>query len=1008
MHAIRARFLLPLLLLASAPLACFAQSASFNLPAAPLADSLKALGAQANINVLVTAALVDGKQAPALKANLSVKDALSRLLEGTGLEFHFVNDQTVVIREKATGSAGSNPSTPPKNASATNQEAANNTSSKFPGTPVDQANAEPRLEDKKQQSSAVLELAPIIVTGSRLHSEDNVSNVQVITAEDMARNGITSLPAALKSLPASDGILNGNAIGGNLVVSATLGAAGANLRGLGAGSTLVLLNGRRVVTYGYAAAGTSSFVDLNSLPFGAIDRIEVLKGGASAIYGSDAIAGVVNIILKPEYQGLRMSGDAGVSSRSDAKSHRVSGTGGFGSLQDNGYNFLFSADYTHSDPLLLSDRPLSSTADLRRFGLPDFRLRASPSVDVFDNFGSNANFLGTLFPCPAAQARPDGECVVDQNKSTQALPPQSSASLFATGSVDLGGHATLYSELGYSHNRTSLTILQSPQTIFLPSSSFQDGFPVTFTFPGSKTTEIGIGQYLPEEFGDRTLVTQSNNSRAVIGARGQVGNFSWDGAAIWNRGDATQAGTNFIRVNEFVSSIAGFSSPIYVLEPGKVPSAEERALFAPPFENRSHSTLTSLQGSLTGPLFTLPAGDVKLALGGELRREQINLITDPLVTSPDYLGVEIIQDVTDSRDVRSAYAELGAPLLSNLTLQLAGRYDSYSKAAQATRDPGAATTGKIGLRYEPVTWASLYAIYEQGFRAPSLFETSLKSAGVAQISNFDPVRCPVTGSPGDCGAVDGLYGANPDLRPEKSGSASLGLALRPVEHLQLTLDAYRIKRKNEIDTPSLDFLYANEALFPTRIVRGPPDIPGLPGPVTFLDIRYLNIGSTIVRGLDAAATYRHEIEGLGQIRGTFDTSYVDQFTQIPSSTAPPVSLAGFFGHPRLRATSSVGLDHGDFTTTLSLQYISSYKQALSDRATCQFATTAPSACTIGSFTTVNWTGAYHINDALTVGFTIENLLDRQPPFEFSFGNFFSTGLHDIRGRYYRLQLTGTL
>jgi iron complex outermembrane receptor protein len=971
-----------------------------NIPAQGLDPALKAFAQSRGLQVLYVAGLVKDLKTAGASGELTADETLTRLLSGTGLTYRYVNDKAITILSATpTKSTSSSPS----------EKVAPQDRSESPQKQNDGAGQPPSSGDRNDSalSRDVIQLATLVVTGSRL-AESNVSVVQVITAEDLAREGITSMSDALKSLSASNGILNGNALNGAQVLNANAGASGANLRGLGVGATLVLLNGRRLVTYGYAAGGTSSFVDLNSLPFGAIERIEVLKDGASAIYGSDAIAGVVNVILKPEFEGLKLNGDLGISSRGDAGRQRVSGTWGFGSFEKDGYNFLFSADYTHSDELGFADRSQTKTADLTRFGLPDFRLKSSPYVDIYDNFGSAANFLGTLFPCPAAQTRPDGVCFFDQNKVMPALPPQTNLSIFGTGSFALGAHTTLYSELGYSRNKTSFTLPQSNIDLILPSQTFFSGqIPVTFVFPGSDTNQFGIGQYLPEEFGERILETESKNLRAVFGARGEFGEFNWDAAGIWNRGDATQAGKNFIRSIALDNAIPGFSTPIYELQPGKAPTDAERTLFAPPFKNRSVSNLTGIQFSVTGPIFTLPAGDVKLAAGGEWRREKINLITDPLVAEGDYLDVEIIQDVTDSRDVRSAYMELGAPLLSNLTLQLAGRYDGYSKAKEATRDPGGSASMKVGLRYEPLDWLSLHAINEQGFRAPSLFETSLKSAGTVLIGNYDPVRCPVTGSLGDCGAVNGVYGSNPDLKSETSNSTTLGLVLRPTDALQLTLDGFRIERKNEIASPDLAFLYGNESTFPDRIVRGPPDIPGLPGPVTFLDIRYLNIGRTIVRGFDMDATYHHQIDGLGVVRGSFDTSYIDQYKEIASNVEPAVSVAGFLRHPRLRSTGSLGLDHGDLSTTFSVQYTGGYREAGNNQSPCEWATTAPSACTTDSFTTVNWTGSYRINQNLTVAFTILNLFDKKPPFDFSFGSIVNPGLHDIRGRYFSVQASGT-
>lgn len=296
--------LLPLLTLASFP--CLAQTAAFNLPAQPLAESLKAIGAQTGINIMVSPPLVDGKQAPALKATVSVKDALAQLLAGTNLEYHFVNDQTVVIRERSQAPADT---VPPAGSSGgptqdNLKEAGKNSSQNFRMAQVDQASpGSQSVEEKRKKEKEVLQ--EVVVTGTHIKGVEPVgSPVIVHTREEIDQSGVTTLEQFARVMPENFSGINSSTnqigstgfdqTGGNAFVG-----AGFNLYGLGPKATLTLVNGNRL-----AAAGSSgSFTDISLIPLAAVDRIEVLGDGASAIYGSDALAGVVNVVLKRDYEG---------------------------------------------------------------------------------------------------------------------------------------------------------------------------------------------------------------------------------------------------------------------------------------------------------------------------------------------------------------------------------------------------------------------------------------------------------------------------------------------------------------------------------------------------------------------------------------------------------------------------------------------------------------------------------------------------------------------------------
>ncbi len=340
------------------------QTSAFDLPTQPLAESLKAVGAKANLNVMVSPPLVDGKQAPPLKANVSATDALAQLLKGSGLDYHFINDQTVVIREKAAPAAKDPPTgqiTNPDSQNST-KEGGKNSSQDFRVAQVDQAPAGPQVEQARPRDSEKAKddgLSEIVVTGTLIRNVAPITPVMTITQADLIDQGYTNLAQAIFDLPqnfqgagTSPSSNIATAFGGPAAAQNSTFASGVNLRGLGGNATLVLLNGRRLAPT--ALGGT---VDIAQIPVSAIDRVEILTDGASALYGSDAVAGVVNIITKREYSGVEIGGRATGISKGKTPDYGADIAGGY-SWGSGG--FVASADYQKDNALYARNRSFTN------------------------------------------------------------------------------------------------------------------------------------------------------------------------------------------------------------------------------------------------------------------------------------------------------------------------------------------------------------------------------------------------------------------------------------------------------------------------------------------------------------------------------------------------------------------------------------------------------------------------------------------------------------------------
>jgi iron complex outermembrane receptor protein len=292
------------------------------------------------------------------------------------------------------------------------------------------------------------------VTGSRIKRVDaeTPAPVQVITREQIDRSGVTSVAEALKRLPAG----NVGAFNENTVASFTPGAAGVSLRGLGAQATLVLIDGRRTAPYGLAANGQQTFVDVNTIPLEMVERIEVLLDGASAIYGSDAIGGVVNIILKKDYTGTQLAAGFGLTSRSDGQSKRLSFTVGRGSLAADNYNFF--ANITHEDQASVkaSRRPNTRTADYSRFGLDDTRSEYSYPGNLYDY--DTGDFISPMPGCTPVSDGSDlnGRCVLQRVRYADIQAKAQRDSLFLGGTLELSGGVELFGNLSVNHVKARL------------------------------------------------------------------------------------------------------------------------------------------------------------------------------------------------------------------------------------------------------------------------------------------------------------------------------------------------------------------------------------------------------------------------------------------------------------------------------------------------------------------------------------------------------------------------
>lgn len=846
------------------------------------------------------------------------------------------------------------------------------------------------------------QLEKVMVTGSRLSRPDleTPSPVQIVTREEIDRSGAVSLAEVMQRLPASNsGTFSENSIAGN-------GAGGVSLHGLGANSTLVLINGRRVSSFGFAdpfGFGQGTFVDLNQIPVSVIERVEILLDGASALYGSDAVAGVVNVILRRDYRGAEASASFGRSTHGDSTQRQASVTFGFGDRRDDGYNLFASFARIDQDPVKASARWHSRTGDYRGFGLDDYRTSNAYPGNLYT--ADNRTFLQPLAGCAligeATSANP-GRCLLDESASQDIVAGSHRDALFMAGTAALRRGFELFGDATFSRTVSRISQWGVPVTsyfnlgvlphpfILLPAGDPQNPYP----------TEVA----LRTRFNDVPEATTptSDTQRVVIGVRhGNLAGWDVESGLLWSHSLTRVATTGLVDEKVLVREVVdadGRAVPSFRFGD---PGANDPSLMArlyPRLEAVGETSLVSIDVRGRRDLIELPGGTMQIALGAEARRERFSTAPDPLTESGD---VSLLSGwkATGSRNVGSAYAELALPLLRTFEASLAARYDHYD-------DFGGTFNSKAGVKWKLASGVAVRATYSTAFRAPSAIETRQ-----APIRVFVEVRDPRTCAVADASnpncdvVVDSVYSGNPGLRPERARSTTAGIVVEPWRNAAFTVDVFRIHRHDQASAIDPNYLLANESLY-SGVVRN------ADGTLREIDLKPSNLASVRVSGLDATAKARTTVEGIGRLGVDGSYEWLPHYRIRPTPDAQDADYAGTYAQPKSRARLSFSVDRGPWQSSLSVNYTGRYLRSFSALdLSCPYdapGSIHPELCNIRSWRTTDLFIGYTGIANLELGLLIRNLDNVQAPFDSNNvpGVFtaYDPSYHSAVGRFF--QLTG--
>ena len=884
------------------------------------------------------------------------------------------------------------------------------------------------------QTAPEQKLERVEVTGSSIKrvQDEGSSPIQTIKADDLVKLGITSAEQLLQRISANgnglDGMLTNQ--GGDFLTS-TLngnphnnGATGASLRGLGAQYTLVLMNGRRMSTHGL----NGQSVDLNSIPLSSIDRVEILKDGASAIYGADAIGGVINFILKKDYSGVEITASTDRTQHGGGDINSVNLLAGKGNLSTDGFNIMASLTLDTNTRLRATQRDFNNGYQPSRglamdtTGTPFANISQASGTALSSRFKlpgdtetqNRANLLAFQGKCETIPGmvpyrgditgfgNANHACSYDYGKDWSMMQPVDRTNFVSKGVLAINASTNLTAEVVAS--RTKSSVEYTP--IQLTNSSYQYPaggpyyqnlaalLPTYFVSPAEalpNDTRILFDASKPERLrwrclpcGPRQQDTTTDALRAFVGLDGVMA--GWDYKVGFSSASSTATtvyGDGVMYVNLLSAAmLSGKVNPF--LMPGQSQTAEGQALIdAAKAKGDSlyggKASVTQLDGTISRDLFALPAGPLAIAVGFDIRNEKYKFEDQTTANKAAVTGVGSSPSLSQAkRDISAVFGEVQIPVIKDLDLTFAIRRDDYS-------DFGSTTNPKAAIRWQPAKQVMFRGSYSTGFHAPD-FEPLYGGGSEGQFNSDinDPITCPggvgVGGNTDGCGIRPAINtSSNPNLKPEKSKQVSLGIVLSPAPWITASLDLWQIELTDRISTLSAQALIANYDKYKQYVKRD------ASGQISSVDSPFLNLAGDLATGADINVTMNFKLPS-GQWIAALDGSYLDSYKSRYSESDPWTDRVGKFGDtsfgwdlkPRWKHTASVTWSQGDWSATGSQSFVAGYDAEVDGYGS---GVTSPNAPTkVDAYWLYNLSATYTGFKNVRITGGIKNLFDTNPPF----------------------------
>jgi outer membrane receptor protein involved in Fe transport len=853
-------------------------------------------------------------------------------------------------------------------------------------------------------------LEEVVVLGYHIRRTDTLgpAPVTVIDREALQATGFNTLAEVARALPSN---VQGLTDGGSRTLP-TSGTAQFDLRGLGVDATLVLINGRRVAPHGQGQFN-DYFVDLNSIPVAAIERIEVLTDGASALYGSDAMAGVVNIVLRDTHSGIEFEARYQGAANGSHDEWSLFATGGWAG---EAVSAVTTVSLFEADPFFASEHPDLSDFDFTERGGPNDRsLFSSPPTLLFFDAASPLGF----------RVVPDEGCGQDASTSESVVIPglwvecvfnpapytteiaesrRIGANLFVDWAISEQSSAFL----AFFANRNESSAATGPTLVNATPLDTPFGLPlVPAQHPDNPLGVPLLLGYRSLPSGARINETETDLLRLVAGIAGRRESWNWEVSGAWSRSDVSNHRRNYVQSSAFQEALLGLGGPgrtqffnPFGLSPQNDPAVVEQ--FTVNVMDGARTEESALDLQLTGAPMRFAAGPLGLAIGAQYRHQTLSQSLDPLEAAGDVIGALPRFAIDADRDIWAVYAELSLQPFDNLEVQLAARHEDYS-------DFGGTTNPKVSLGWTPTDALLLRASWGTSFRAPSFQELREPRVEFTELV-VDTPRCERTGAIEDCAELP--YAAslegNAGLDPEEGESWNAGLVWQPssLPGLLLSADLWEVTIDQRVLRPEPQFFVDNLPDQPEFVIRADPTpdeaAAGIPGRLEFVRTTYLNAEKTTASGLD----FKLVLQGREAWRFELSHTYLaDYELQIATTTE---RLAGAWltvfpnydaPLPRNRSVASGSWEVGRHLLGGHIRYVHGFR---SPENRYEGGVDSGEAFHVGSWTTLDLSWELALGERSRLRLGCRNCLDEDPPV---LNTYLRSSPYDYRGTLLNLRWT---
>jgi iron complex outermembrane receptor protein len=854
------------------------------------------------------------------------------------------------------------------------------------------------------QAQEQTQLERVVVTGSAIKriATEGALPVQTVSRADIERSGVTSVVELMQNLSSvQGGVTEGDTIGGGGGGQATV-----SIHNLGGDRTLVLLNGRRLI----GEAGGA--VDLNMIPLSIIERVEVLTDGASALYGSDAVGGVVNFITRTNSTKKNISANVSIPTKSGGKERSASLSAGFGDLDADGFNIMAGLSLDKRDALTASQRDFSKTGVInfshagKQYTFFNGSASAIPgnvAVPVLNADGTMGSELRNTYlaqngQCAAMSVRVDKACYFDYASTVEAFPDRERSNLFSSFSKKFGEHV-FKADLLVGKTKSSGKIAAVPGSIpvdingpfasELASVGYTKDYLTSLGLSADRTASVSYRVY---DLGNRTSTFERDNKALWLSLEGQLIGWDYTASMGYQRAKVEESNSGYPLANAFAALLkSGVWNP-FVL-PGKQSQAAldaiKSAMISGTYDTET-STLFNADVRASREVFSTSAGKAYLAVGAAFQKDKVT--DDPSAVARGLGGANgddqrfgdstVVVPYSASRDTLGAFGELVVPVLKNLEVTAGLRYDDYRSVASATN-------GKLSFRYTPSNSVLLRGSVGTGFRAPTLRQLyrPLQEFGVtAKPYDCSSAMAAMATSLGaTCKAGESQYnvftGGNTNVKPEESKQATLGFRIEPTSSFSFGADWWWVGIDKTFGSVDENEAFSNPAKYSSLWLVYTD--PLTKEKLLAYNASTANLGKSFTSGIDFDVTGRLATP-VGRLTSNLRATYMlrsqkqlleggEYFSTI-ADNHPSIGEVTF----RWKGQWSNTLQYGSWAHTLNLNYQSGYRDAEAE-VTDSDGNDAVVRLKVKSYATLDWQTAYTWNKKLTVALGVKNVFDKEPP-----------------------------